>query len=122
MAHLWHTGNRLYRLRQRRHFAAHGTGGGGSKDATHLFRVRGHPHGRDKIERSFSAIAQVILSPLPGFAPDGERPPAVLTLPQLAAELEDFLVDKYLITPHSATDIAPQERWGGRRLSALPNS
>lgn len=88
-----------------------------------VFSGVGRPRGRGKVERFFSTVAQVFLSHLPGFAPDGERPKAVLTLPQLATELETFLIDTYLVTPHSVTEVAPQERWKkGGFLPQMPGS
>jgi putative transposase len=55
----------------------------------------GRPRGRGKIERFFESVSQVLLPRLPGHAPTGAAPKAGLTLAELAAELERFLVEEY---------------------------
>jgi putative transposase len=84
-----------------------------------VFSTVGKPRGRGKIERFFDSLAQVFLSRLPGYARDESQRAAVLTMPQLAEELERYLIGEYLITPHSATGQAPQARWDAGGF--LPN-
>jgi hypothetical protein len=40
------------------------------------------------------------------------------TLPELAEELERYLIGEYLVTPHSTTGEAPQARWGATSIVA----
>jgi putative transposase len=83
----------------------------------------GQPRGRGKIERFFETVTQVLLSRLPGYAPAGTPPAAVLTLGGLDAELERSLVGDYHLASHSETGVAPQERWGaGGFLPRMPDS
>jgi putative transposase len=83
----------------------------------------GRPRGRGKIERFFESVSQVFLSRLPGYAPAGAIPKAELTLAELAAELERFLVDEYHNEPHTTTGFKPQERWvSGGFLPRMPES
>lgn len=78
-----------------------------------IFSTVGRPRGRGKIERFFKSISQILLSRLPGYAPPGSKKKAagVLTLEDLARELEAYLVDEYHAKPHSTTGEAPQMRW-----------
>lgn len=71
----------------------------------------GRPRGRGKIERFFRSLSQVLLPRLPGYKPAGSRAAAVLSLGQLAAEIESYIVREYNVTPHRATGQAPQKRW-----------
>jgi putative transposase len=88
-----------------------------------IFSAVGEPRGRGKIERFFKTITQVLLPHLPGYCPRGSRVAAVLTLPQLAAELERHLIRHYNVTPHSAHGKPPDERWGaGGFLPQMPTS
>ena len=83
----------------------------------------GRPRGRGKIERFFESVSQVLLPRLPGYAPAGAAPKAELTLAELAAELERFLVDEYHNEPHTTTGFKPQERWAsGGFLPRMPES
>jgi putative transposase len=83
----------------------------------------GRPRGRGKIERFFEGVSQVLLPGLPGYAPAGASPNAGLTLAELAAELERFLVDEYHDAPHTTTGSKPQERWtSGGFLPRMPES
>ena len=75
------------------------------------FSTVAKPRGRGKIERFFESLSQVCLSRLPGYGRPASAEAAVLTLSQLTQELEHYLIDEYLVTPHSATDEAPQARW-----------
>src|SRR5262249_59811962 len=63
----------------------------------------GRPRGRGKIERFFESVTQVLLPRLPGYAPAGASPKAVLSLAELATELERFLVEEYHREPHTTT-------------------
>jgi putative transposase len=88
-----------------------------------IFSTAGEPRGRGKIERFFKSITQILLPHLPGYCPQGSRVAAVLTLPQLAAELERHLIQHYNVTPHSAHKQSPEERWGaGGFLPQMPTS
>ena len=83
----------------------------------------GRPRGRGKIERFFESVSQVLLPRLPGYAPAGADPNAELTLAELAAELERFLVDEYHNEPHTTTGFKPHERWtSGGFLPRMPES
>ena len=83
----------------------------------------GRPRGRGKIERFFESVAQVLLPRLPGYAPGGTAPKAVLTLAEMTTELERFLVDEYHNEPHTTTGFKPQERWlSGGFLPRMPES
>jgi len=83
----------------------------------------GRPRGRGKIERFFESVTQVLLSRLPGYAPAGGVPKAVLTLAEMAAELEQYVVEEYHNEPHTTTGFKPQERWlSGGFLPRMPES
>ncbi len=83
----------------------------------------GRPRGRGKIERFFKGVAQVLLPRLPGYAPGGAVPKAGLTLAEITAELERFLIDEYHNEPHTTTGSRPQERWtSGGFLPRMPES
>src|SRR5208337_5442047 len=75
------------------------------------FSTAGKPRGRGKIERFFESLSQVCLSRLPGYGRPASAQEAVLTLPQLNREVERYLIDDYLVTPHSETRQPPQARW-----------
>ena len=88
-----------------------------------IFSAVGKPRGRGKIERFFKSLSQVFLSRLPGYGPGRTGGSAVLTLPELAQELERYLIGEYLVTPHSETEQAPQVRWdAGGFLPNMPDS
>jgi len=83
----------------------------------------GRPRGRGKIERFFESISQVLLSRLPGYAPAGAVRRVELTLAEMAAELERFVVEEYHNEPHTTTGFKPQERWlSGGFLPRMPES
>jgi putative transposase len=87
------------------------------------FSIAGKPRGRGKIERFFESLSQVCLSRLPGYGRPPSAQEAVLTLPQLTAKLEPYLIDDYLVTPHSTTGQPPQARWeAGGFLPQMPES
>jgi putative transposase len=88
-----------------------------------IFSTAGKPRGRGKLERFFESLAQVCLSRLPGYGRPASAEAAVLALPQLTRELERYLIDDYLVTPHSQTGQAPQARWeAGGFLPQMPES
>jgi putative transposase len=81
------------------------------------------PRGRGKIERFFDSLAQVLLSRLPGFSRTQASRAAVLTQTALAGEIENYLIQEYLVTLHSVTGQAPQARWeAGGFLPQMPDS
>jgi putative transposase len=83
----------------------------------------GRPRGRGKIERFFESVSQVLLPRLPGYGPGGAVQKAELTLAEMTAELERFLVDEYHNEPHTTTGFKPHERWtSGGFLPRLPES
>jgi putative transposase len=83
----------------------------------------GRPRGRGKIERFFRSVSQILLPRLPGYAPAGTSPKAGLTLAEMVAELERFLVDEYHHEAHTTTGSGPQERWtSGGFLPRMPES
>ncbi|HEY6340099.1 MAG TPA: Mu transposase C-terminal domain-containing protein [Bryobacteraceae bacterium] len=88
-----------------------------------VFSAVGKPRGRGKIERFFSTINQMLLSGLPGYAPEGAKAKASLTLSQLCYAFEEFTLSKYNVTPHSVTGVAPLSRWrAGGFLPRMPDS
>ena len=83
----------------------------------------GRPRGRGKIERFFETVTQVLLARLPGYAPTGTPPSAVLTLSELVDEFERYLVNEYHVVSHSTTGVPPQEGWGaGGFLPRMPDT
>ncbi|MDO5368439.1 Mu transposase C-terminal domain-containing protein [Kocuria sp.] len=76
----------------------------------------GVPQGRGKIERFYGSITTELLPHLPGHIPHGTNgepiTPATLTLEQLDAIMEQFIVTEYNQRPHSETGEAPAHRWG----------
>jgi putative transposase len=87
-----------------------------------IFSTVGQPRGRGKIERFFKSVSQVLLPRLPGYAPSGKSA-ATLTLAALSKEIENYFVQEYNLTPHSATAEAPQARWNaGGFLPHMPES
>jgi putative transposase len=88
-----------------------------------IFSAVGKPRGRGKIERFFSTINQLLLSKLPGYAPEGAKVKPVLTLTELGHAIEEFILREYNVTPHSATGVAPLVRWRARGfLPQMPDS
>lgn len=84
----------------------------------------GKPRGRGKIERFFRSLNQVLLPSIAGHQPRGQKKPtAVLSLSQLAQQVEKYLVSTYNVIPHSTTKQTPQERWlAGAFLPRMPES
>jgi putative transposase len=88
-----------------------------------IFSGVARPRGRGKLERFFDSLSQVLLSRLPGYARTQADRKAVLTLADLAGEIETYLIGEYLVTPHSTTGQAPQARWeAGGFLPQMPDS
>jgi putative transposase len=88
-----------------------------------VFSAVGRPRGRGKIERFFESLSQMLLSRLPGYARTQAARAAVLTLAELASQIEDYLIREYLVTSHSATGQPPQARWeSGGFLPHMPDS
>lgn len=75
----------------------------------------GRPQGRGKIERFFGTLTSELLPHLPGHVPHGTggQPitPPQLSLEQLDAALEQFVVDDYHARPHAETGQPPAQRW-----------
>ncbi len=87
-----------------------------------IFSAVGKPRGRGKIERFFSKINQMLLSGLPGYAPEGAKVKPVLTLAHLGQALADFVLAS-TTSPPSATGEAPLARWrAGGFLPQMPDS
>lgn len=76
----------------------------------------GVPQGRGKIERFYGSITTELLPHLPGHIPHGTNGEPLtaptLSLEQLDAILEQFIVTEYHQRPHSETHEAPAHRWG----------
>lgn len=73
----------------------------------------GAPEGKGKCERFFRTVNEMFLSSIPGYAPKGARHAnePKLTLDQLNAAFEDWLVEKYLVREHSEIGCTPKSRW-----------
>jgi putative transposase len=88
-----------------------------------IFSTVGKPRGRGKIERFFASLSQVFLSRLQGSARSAKEKSGTLSLSDLSRELENYLVNQYLVSPHSTTGKAPQTRWeAGGLLPHMPES
>ncbi|MDV5999539.1 DDE-type integrase/transposase/recombinase [Kocuria rhizophila] len=77
---------------------------------------KGVPQGRGKIERFFGTITTELLPHLPGYIPHGTNgvplTAARLTVEQLDAILERFIIIEYNTHTHSQTGEPPVHRWG----------
>lgn len=75
----------------------------------------GVPQGRGKIERFYGSITSELLPHLPGHIPHGTNGEPItdprLSLEQLDAIMEQFIVTEYHQRPHSETGEAPAHRW-----------
>ena len=80
-----------------------------------IFSQVGKPRGRGKIERFFQTLSQLLLCHLPGYAPPKSQRPAKssMTLDELDKEVQTFIVEQYLVQPHSTTGVPPAQRWEG---------
>lgn len=76
----------------------------------------GVPQGRGKIERFYGTITTELLPHLPGHIPHGTNgspiSPPTLSLEQLDAIIEQFIITEYHQRPHSETGETPSYRWG----------
>lgn len=86
--------------------------------------IPGQPRGRGKVERYFVLLNQLFLPGLPGHLVGGTlAAPPGLTLAQLDATLQRFIVAEYHLRPHPETGLPPQECWeGGAFLPRMPDS
>lgn len=85
----------------------------------------GQPRGRGHIERFFQTVQEMLLSPLPGYAPPQGPVRGVpqLTLGDLDTRFRAFILDVYHARPHSETQMLPQQRWeAGGFLPQMPDS
>jgi putative transposase len=89
-----------------------------------VFSEAGQPRGRGKMERFFGTVNQLLLSDLPGYAPDGSRDVrSVLTLAELDARFRAWLLDEYHARMHGETKQTPAGRWAvGAFLPRMPDS
>ena len=89
-----------------------------------VYSEPGQPRGRGKIERFFGTVSQMLLSDLPGYAPEGScEVPPVLTLPELDTRFRGWLLDEYHERKHGETGQAPSDRWESAGfLPRLPDS
>lgn len=72
----------------------------------------GEPDGKGKCERFFLTVKEMLISTLPGYAPEGHGAvEPVLTLQQLQTRFKAWLLDTYLPRVHSETNMSPKERW-----------
>jgi putative transposase len=88
-----------------------------------IFSTVGKPRGRGKVERFFRSFAQVFLSRVPGYSRSVSGRIPEFSLSELSEAFEKYLINEYLVTPHSATGASPQARWEeGGFLPNLPGS
>ncbi len=89
-----------------------------------VFSEPGQPRGRGKMERFFGTVNQLLLSDLPGYAPEGsERVEPVLTLAELDSRFRTWLLDGYHRRIHGETKQPPADRWQqGGFLPRMPES
>jgi putative transposase len=70
------------------------------------------PQGKGKCERFFLTVNEMLLSRLPGYAPEGYgNVEAVLTIEQLKERFKTWLTSEYLVQEHSETKMPPKDRW-----------
>jgi putative transposase len=70
------------------------------------------PQGKGKCERFFLTVHEMLLSSLPGYAPNGHAEvQAVLTLEQLEQRFRKWLVSDYHSRVHSEINATPKSRW-----------
>lgn len=70
------------------------------------------PQGKCKCERFFLTVIDMLLSKLPGYAPEGYGDvKAVLTIEQLKERFKTWLTTEYLVQEHSEIKTTPKERW-----------
>jgi putative transposase len=90
-----------------------------------VFSLPGKPRGRGRIERFFSAVNEMFLGELDGYAPAAGpvRGKPMFTLTQFEAKLRAFFVEIYHRREHGETKIPPVKRWEGNGfLPRMPES
>jgi putative transposase len=89
-----------------------------------VFSEPGQPRGRGKMERFFGTVNQLLLSDVPGYAPEGsEHVEPVLTLAELDSRFRTWLLDGYHRRIHGETKQPPADRWQqGGFLPRMPDS
>jgi len=75
------------------------------------------PQGKGKIERFFNTVNQLFMSELPGFTPENTPPtPPGMTIQQLQATFQEWLISEYMHRVHSEINQTPFERWSTHHL------
>ncbi len=90
-----------------------------------VFSIPGKPRGRGRIERFFSAVNEMFLCELDGYAPVGGavRGKPKLALANFDAKLREFLLEVYHRRPCAETKTPPAERWEAKGfLPRMPDS
>lgn len=83
-----------------------------------VFSTVGVPRGRGKIERFFLTVNQLFLQDLPGYLNNKKSEP-LLSLHELDAKLETFIINVYHQRVHGTTKQEPMTRWN--QSGFLPN-
>lgn len=78
-----------------------------------VFSTPGVPRGRGRIERFFETVGQMLLSSLPGYAPQSNTVAGEpsLTLCEMDRCFHEFLLQTYHRREHGETKMSPQARW-----------
>lgn len=91
------------------------------------------PHNPDEkphIEAFFRTLQSEVLTILPGYKKGGDRGnewteariDGLLTVPDLQAEVDRWILQKYHVRPHSSTGVSPNQLWQqSARSTDLPN-
>ena len=90
-----------------------------------VFSIPGKPRGRGRIERFFSAVNEMLLCELDGYAPAGGavRGKPTLTLAEFDTLFRAFLLDVYHRRANAETKTPPVERWEANGfLPRMPDS
>lgn len=89
-----------------------------------VFSTVGIPRGRGRIERFFLTVRQLLVSELPGYAPNGDLcDTPQLTLDAFDERLRHFIIETYHERIHSTTKRQPQVMWQDRGfVPRLPES
>jgi putative transposase len=89
-----------------------------------VYSTVGRPQGRGKVERLFGTLNTELIPELPGHLVHGK--PATsprLSLPELDAAVDAFLVGTYHVRKHSETGTPPRTAWlGNGWLPRMPDS
>jgi len=84
-----------------------------------IFSTVGCPRGRGKVERFFATVNQVFLPQLPRAANGA----TTLSLAELTALFESYVLEDYNREAHATTRVAPQEHWlANGFLPQMPSS